>query len=207
VGCELGTCLVAGPRKTQYSRSVRVLPGGMPLLVRALSHYSGLAGPAAAHPHGVAHAAAQAAGALRICIGGADSQATATAAGAIPAAVHALHNLSSEPVAIEQVCGVLRNVAAKHPANRAAVGAAGGVRALVAALAALTDSSGPSSAVEQVCGALWNAVADSPPNANEAATAGAVALLSRAQTAYHGTNAAATASSALAQLMALLPDA
>lgn len=154
----------------------------------------------------------QLAGALRTLICSADTQAAAAAAGAIPAAVAALNAAARlrAPVAAEAVGGLLRNLAAKHPANRAAIGAAGGLKSLTVALTGLTEDRSPlqaapcaplALAAEQLCGALWNAVTDSPANAAAATLLGAADALRSVHVAWAGVPAVASAAtSALAAL-------
>lgn len=163
----------------------------------------------------------QLAGALRTLISSTETQASAAAAGAIPAAVSALEAATrlGAPAAAEAAGGLLRNLAARHPSNRSAIGAAGGLRALTAALLALLATTDPASlppagasrsssislAAEQLCGALWNAVAEAPANAAAAVELGAAEALRRAHSGFVGIPAVSiAAASALAALGAPL---
>lgn len=119
---------------------------------------------------------AAAATALRSVIrgGGPALQDAAAACGVVAHAKTALAAFASDALAAAALCGVLRSLAHKHAANRAALGAVGSVPLLIAVMEEHGDSP---AALEQACGALCVAVTGSPLNADEARRHGALAKL------------------------------
>ena len=117
-----------------------------------------------------------AATALRSIIrgGGPALQDAAAACGVVAHAKTALAAFASDALAAAALCGILRSLAHKHAANRAALGAVGSVPLLIAVIAEHGDSP---AVLEQACGALCVAVTGSPLNADEARRHGAPAKL------------------------------